>query len=215
MAIKSAKKKVRIGTNADGDAMNDQQLLELVPGGLAQAFVTGKLHTKQLAIAGLGGEPDWNGKMPEVPNDIAAEDHNSLSNLLASLVNAYSTALWYASKSHIEAGLYEDIVEYLEAIVLLNVEGSNKEQREAKVITDGRVIAAKSLLRSANTDYIRFRDTAERLRAKHATVSRVGGFVGDEARAEIAGAIKGSTRGKSIGKAKGSSQGITRNSPRR
>lgn len=223
--MKSAKKKIRSSkdhikkshskVNAEGDALTDDDLLKLIPGGLAHAFVVAKMHDKQLAIAGLGPEPDWEGEMPELPSDIAAEDHDSLSNLLAAFTNAYSTATWYASMSLIEAGHYDDIVEYIKGIVTREAVGTNKEKRDAEVITDGRVIAAKALARTAHSDYIRFRDTAARLKAKGAAVSRVGGFVGDEASAENLRAHKSSTRGKSLGSGRGSARGSSKKTARK
>jgi hypothetical protein len=214
-AKKSSKSKLRLAKNSDGDALTDEDLLQLVPGGLAHAFVVSKMHDKQLAIAGLGPEPDWEGEMPELPSDIATEDHDTLSNLLAAFTNAYSTATWYASMSLIEAGHYDDIVEFLKATVMKEAQGSSKEKRDAEVITDGRVVAAKALARTAHSDYIRFRDTASRLKAKGAAVSRIGGFVGDEADAENLRANKSSTRGRSLGSGRGSSRGNAKKNARR
>ena len=53
-------------------------------------------------------------------------------------------------------------------------------------------------------------DLARTIELKWRTVSRVGGFVGDEADEETAGAIKRSTRGKAAGNAKGNARGSAR-----
>lgn len=199
-----------------GDALTDEELLELVPGGLAHSFVTARLHDKSLAVAGLSAPADWSGDMPEVPEDIATEDHDSLSNLLAAFVNAYSTAIWHASKAQVEASAYNDIAEYLEDIAILDAEGSNDTQRKASARTDERVLAAKGLYRIAHSDYLRFRDLASTLEKKHRTVSRVGGFVGDEAdMGDNASAFKRSARGKAAGKGRGSAKGSGRPRSRR
>src|SRR5574339_976511 len=73
---------------------DDSKLKELVPKGLARSFVNAKMHDKSISIAGLGAPLDWEGDMPQLPNDIGAVDHDDLSNLLAQFVNAYSTAIW-------------------------------------------------------------------------------------------------------------------------
>lgn len=203
------------GKNPDGDALTDKHLLELVPGGMAHAFVVSKMHEKQLALAGLGPEPEWHGKMPELPSDIATEDHDTLSNLLAEFTNAFSTATWWASMSQIEAALYDDIVEYLEALSTRDVTGSNKEKRDAEVKLDGRVVAAKALARTAHSDAIRFRSIATTLSAKSKTVSRIGGFLGDEAAAESIGGSKRSSRSKSRGAGRGVGRGSEIRRPRK
>lgn len=203
------------GRNSKSSALTDEHLLKLIPGGMAHAFVISKMHDKQLQLAGLGPEPDWEGEMPVLPSDIAAEDHDSLSNLLAALTNAYSTATWWASMSQIEAGLYDEIVEYLEAIAMRGSSGSSKEKRDAEVKLDDRVVAAKALARTSHSDNIRFRGIASSLKAKSATVSRIGGFLGDEASAENASAIKHSTVGKSRGRSKGKSAGSELHRPRK
>jgi hypothetical protein len=216
MSLKKIKRaQVNQGKNSDGDAINDQHLLQLIPGGMAHAFVVSKLHDKQLALAGLGPEPEWQGEMPILPLDIAAEDHDSLSNLLAAFTNSFSTATWYMSMAQIEASLYDEIVEYLEAIAMRESNGSSKEKREAEVKLDGRVVAAKALARIAHSDNVRFRGIAASLKAKSATVSRIGGFLGDEAASENAGAIKNSTRGKSSGRSRGESIGSEHRRPRK
>lgn len=191
-------------------AVDEDALLKSVPGGLASAFVTQKLHEKQLAVAGLSGESVWEGDEPAVPEEIAALDHDELSNLLAAFTNAYSTALYFASKSYIEHGFYEQIVEYLESVALFESEQSNDTKRKAEARIYEPVVAAKALAQSAYSNYVRFRDKGTTLKLKHATVSRVGGFMSDESEAEDTSAAKKSTRGKSAGNAKGRSRGTGR-----
>jgi len=217
MSLKKIKRaQAAKGKNPDGDALTDRHLLELVPGGMAHAFVVSKMHEKQLALAGLGPEPEWKGKMPDLPSDIAAEDHDSLSNLLAQFTNAFSTATWWASMSQIEASLYDDIVDYLEALATRDVQGSNKEKRDAEVKLDGRVVAAKALARTAHSNSVRFRSIATTLSAKSKTVSRIGGFLGDEAAAENSiGRNKSSTRTKSRGSGRGMARGSEKHRPRK
>jgi len=187
--------------------MTEASLREIVPKGMAASFVKAKLHDKRLALAGLGEPGKWQGDMPELPPDIGAIDHAHMANLLGELANALSTSLWQASKAYIEADAYNEIAEYLEDIALLDANESNEGKRRAAARTDERVVSARSLQRTAYHDYVRFRDLAKTIEHKWRTVSRVGGFVGDEAEAETAGAIKRSTRGKSIGAAKGTAKG--------
>lgn len=196
----------RGGKPKDGDITEDE-LLKLTPHGMAQAFVKARLHDKTLEVAGLAPPEDWDGEMPVVPDDISATDHDELSNLLAQLVNAQSTALWYATKAHIEAGFFEDIEEYLYNVASVSAEGSNEMQRKANAKLDEGVVAAHALWRTANSDYITFRDLASTLDKKWKTVSRVGGFVGDDGEGQSAGLSGRSSRGKSAGSDKGSSAG--------
>lgn len=201
---KPARKKTTPGT------ADDDQLLSLVPSGLASAFVNTRLHDKSIAVAGLGAPPDWQGDMPEVPDDIGTVDHSELANLMAQFVNALSTALWHSSKAYVESGLYQDIVDYLTNIAITESDQSNDTKRRAEANTDESVIMAKALYRTAYSDHVRFRDVARTLELRWKTVSRVGGFVGDEADGDDASAIKRSTRGKSAGASKGRSRGSTR-----
>lgn len=201
-----ATKTTRRASKPKGE-VDEDALLELVPGGMAAAFVKARLHEKTLEVAGLAPPEDWEGDMPVVPDDIATTDHDELSNLLAQLVNSQSTALWYATKAHIEAGFYEDIEEYLLNVALSVAEGSNETQRKASAKLDEGVVAAHTLWRSANSDYIEFRDLASTLDKKWKTVSRVGGFVGDDGEGQSASLSGRSSRGKSAGSDRGSSAG--------
>lgn len=191
-------------------ANGDDDLRDLVPEGLDTAFVKSKLHDKSVAVAGLGEPADWEGDMPEIPGDIASLDHQQMSNLLSDLANAMSTALWQASKNYIEADILDEVAEYLEDRALLDADESNEGKRKAQARTDESVVAFRGAQKVAYHNYVRFRDLARTIELKWRTVSRVGGFVGDEAEAETAGAIKRSTRGKAAGNAKGNSRGTGR-----
>ena len=187
--------------------MTDEELRELVPAGLARAFVKSKLHDKALAVAGLGEPDDWEGNMPFLPQDIGTIDHEMMANLLGDLASALSTALWNASKHYIEADAYDEIAEYLEDVALLDADESNEGKRKAQARTNERVVGARSLQRTSYHNYVRFRDLARTIEHNWRTVSRVGGFVSDEAEAETAGAIKRSTRGTSAGTGRGTAKG--------
>jgi hypothetical protein len=206
---KPGRKKKRPGSSAD------KELKALVPEGLAHAFVESKLHDKALALAGLGAPSDWEGVMPELPNDIGALDHDDFANLLAQFTNAHSTALWNASKAYVEADTYDDIAEYLENIALLDAEGSNETQRKAAARTSDEVVLARSLQKKRYHDYVRFRDEAKTLENRAKAISRIGGFVGDEAEGEDLRAAKPSSRGKSSGKDRGTGRGSGRPRSRR
>jgi hypothetical protein len=193
------------------DGPDEESLLAMVPGGLATAFVNARLHDKAIAVAGLGTPPDWEGAMPEIPDDLASTDHNTMSNLMGQFVNALSTATWRASTAYVEHGFYVQIADYLESIALLESQQSNEGKRKADAATSEPVVSAKALVQTAYSDYVRFRDLATTLKLKHATISRVGGFVGDEAESEDQlRAPSLSTRGASPGKAVGSQRKRTR-----
>lgn len=200
---------------AENGALDDAALKELVPSGMAHSFVRSKMHDKALAVAGLGEPADWDGEMPELPDDIATLDHDMLSNLHAAFTNAYSTAQWYASRFYVEADAYEEIADYLENVALSDSNQSNDTKRKAEARTDERVVAAKALERDAYRNYVRFRDLAATLDRRAKAVSRIGGFIGDEAEHEEARAAKLSTRGRSAGASRGDSKGAIKRKPRR
>ena len=206
----------KLSDNGEGGSPDDQ-LRELVPPGLAGVFVKSKLHDKALAVAGLG-EPNgsWEGKMPELPSDIAGLDHEQMANLLADIANALSTALWNASKNYIEADAYDEIAEYLEDVALLDADESNEGKRKAQARTDDRVLTARGAQRTSYHNYVRFRDLARTLEHQWRTVSRVGGFISDEAEGETAGAIKRTpTRGQAAGRGRGAAKGEISRRPRK
>ena len=197
-----------------GDEQTDE-LLRLVPEGLAHAFVTARMHDRSLAIAGLGEPSDWDGEMPELPSDIAAEDHDSLSNLLRDFAVCLSTATWYAAKGRIDRLFYDQVVEYVESVAILESKESSEAKRKADAATDETVVTAKALAAMAQAEMYRFQAMASNLKLKHATVSRVGGFMGDEAEAEDQNeAPDRSVRGRSAGSERFTSGG-GRHRPRR
>ena len=204
----------RSRSRSDG-GMDDDTLKELVPAGLAASFVKSKLHNKALAVAGLGEPDDWSGNMPAIPDDIGTVDHEMMANLLGDLASALSTSLWHASKFYIEADAYDEIAEYLEDIALLDATESNEGKRKAAARTDERVVGARALQKTAYHNYVRFRDLARTLEHQWRTVSRVGGFISDEAEGEAASAIKRSTRGQAASQSRGSARGETRRRPRK
>jgi len=215
--VKPRKKRVskKASKAEDNGVVDEDALKELVPAGLAHTFVKSKLHDKALAVAGLGEPSNWDGDMPELPNEIADMDHDELSNLLAQFVNAHSTALWNASKCYVEADAYEDIAEYLENVALTEVEGSNDTQRKAFARTGDEVITARALQKESYHNYVRFRDMAKTLYERYRAVSRVGGFVGEDAEAEEGTAAKSSTRGKAAGAGRGKDRASGRARARR
>jgi hypothetical protein len=78
------------GLRKPRQGLSEDDLLGLVPGGLATAFVNARMHDRALAVAGLGEPSDWDGEMPELPEDIASQDHDSLSNLLGRFASCLS-----------------------------------------------------------------------------------------------------------------------------
>jgi hypothetical protein len=201
--------------SAGNGALSDDDLKQLVPDGLARSFVNSKLHDKALALAGLGEPGEWEGEMPELPNDIAGVDHDELSNLHAQFVNAYSTAIWFASRYYVEADAYEAIADYLTDRAVLQTDQSNEQKRRAEAHTDDGVVAARAMHRDAYHNYVRFRDIAGTLDRKAKAVSRIGGFIGDEADNEERSALKSSTRGRAAGGSKGTSKGALKRVARR
>ena len=200
----------RRSSSNGASAPNDDTLKNLVPSGLVASFVKSKMHDKALAVAGLGEPGDWDGDMPDIPSDIGTIDHEQMANLLGEFASALSTALWHASKNYIEADAYNEMAEYLEDVALLAANESNEGKRKAQARTDESVVTAKALEKTAYHNYVRFRDLAKTLEHKWRTVSRVGGFIGDEAEGETASAIKRSTRGKAAGNSKGTARGSGR-----
>ena len=203
------------GRSDDNGVPTDDTLRALIPAGLEASFLKSKLHEKSIAIAGLGEPNGWEGKMPELPSDIAAVDHEQMASLLMALASALSTALWQASRAYIEADSYDGIAEYLEDVALLDANESNEGKRKAQARTDERVVTARALQRTSYHNYVRFRDLAKTIEIKWRTVSRVGGFLSDEAEGETAHAIKHSTRGQAAGATPGTGRGDIKRRPRK
>jgi hypothetical protein len=198
-----------------GGGLGDDELKALIPPGLSSTFVKSKLHDAALSVAGLGAPEDWDGDMPELPNDISTLDHDDLSDLLAQFTNAHSSSLWQAAKHYIEADAYEEIASFLRNTALLASQESNDAKRRADAETNEAYLAALSLQKEHYHNYVRHRDLAHTLKLRAGAVSRVGGFVGDEAEGEDSRALKSSTRGKSVGSARGSAKGSAKPRSRR
>lgn len=166
---------------------------KLVPSGLAGAFVNSKLHEKKVRQAGLKPPSDFEGEMPELPEDIDAVDHSQLSNLMMAFQNALSTATWQAAMAYIEADIYEEIAEYLENRAILATEQSNDAKRKAEARTDDTVVIFRGEQKKSYHQYVRFRDLAKTIEGKIKVVSRVGGFKDDE---QEAGGLRGGPKPK-------------------
>lgn len=198
-------------SRGDAPAISEDELLALVPGGLATAFVNARMHDRALALAGLGEPSDWDGEMPELPEDIATEDHDSLSNLMGKFASVLSTSIWHASKAYIHHGFYKQVADYLEDVAILESDQSNEQKRKAQAATNEAVVTARALEQSAYSDYVRMRELGKTLKIRHATVSRVGGFMGDEAETEDQDeAPKRSSRGTGAGTSRGGGRGSGR-----
>lgn len=190
---------------------SEEELLELVPGGLATAFVNARMHDRALALAGLGEPSDWDGEMPELPDDIAKEDHDSLSNLLGAFASCLSTSTWQAAKAYIHHGFYKQVGDYLEDVAILDSQQSSEQKRKADAATQESVVTARALEQSAYSDYVRFRELGKTLKIRHATVSRVGGFVAEDTETEDQDeAPRRSTRGQGAGTSRGGGRGSGR-----
>lgn len=190
---------------------SEEELLALVPGGLATAFVNARMHDRALALAGLEEPSDWDGEMPELPEDIAREDHDSLSNLLSKFASCLSTSTWHAAKAYIHHGFYKQVGDYLEDIAILDSQQSSEQKRKADASTQEVVVTARALEQLAYSDYVRMRELGKTLKIRHATVSRVGGFVADETETgDQDEPPKNSTRGGGAGSSRGGGRGSGR-----
>ncbi len=190
---------------------SEEELLALVPGGLATAFVNARMHDRALALAGLGEPSDWDGEMPELPEDIAKEDHDSLSNLLGDFASCLSTSTWHAAKAYIQHGFYKQVGDYLEDVAVLESGQSSEQKRKADAATRPDVVSARALEQLAYSDYVRMRELGKTLKIRHATVSRVGGFVAEETETEDQDeAPRRSTRGRGAGSSQGGGRGSGR-----
>lgn len=210
VAPKSGAAKPFTGGNGkvkDEDDLSEDDLLKLVPAGLASTVVNARLHDKRVAVAGLQAPGDYEGEWPELPEDIGKVDHNDLSNLLSRFQNAYSTAHWQHTKAYIEATVYGDVADYLEEVAVLNSDQSNEQKRKAEARTDDSVIAARAMEANARHDARRFGSMVEQLKGNVAVVSRIGGFKDDSdssedttpsAPASAQGTSKGSARKSKI-----------------
>jgi hypothetical protein len=131
-----------------------------------------------------------------------------LSNLLRDFAVCLSTATWHAAKARIDRIFFDQVVEYVESVAILESQQSSEAKRKADAATNEVVVLAKALATSAQASMLRFQAQQSNLKLKHATVSRVGGFVGDEVEAEDQNeAPRSSTRGTGAGSARGSARG--------
>jgi len=196
--------------------ISEEELLALVPGGLATAFVNARMHDRALALAGLGEPADWDEEMPELPENIASEDHDYLSNLLGDFASCLSTSIWHASKAYIQHGFYKQVGDYLEDVAILESQQSSEQKRKADAATQEVDVTARALEQTAYSEYVRFRELGKLLKIKHATVSRVGGFVAEDVETEDQDeAPKRSSRGAGAGTARGGGRPSGRNRARR
>lgn len=194
---KSRRKKKTAGDfDPDDDAIE-----EMLPKGLARTFVQSQLKSaeKEVEAVGLTAPADYDGDMPELPDDIDGVDHSQLSNLLLDFQNALSTCVWQQSFHYIWQNTFGEIAEYMEAISLLEAEGANEGARKAEAKTDERVVFFRSRHAEHYNSYVRFRDLAKTIEGKVKAVSRVGGFKDDEAESEALAPAKRSVRGKARG----------------
>src|SRR3954467_9915508 len=190
---------------------SEEELLALVPWSLATAFVNARMHDRALALEGLGEPSDWDGEMPELPEEVASEDHDSLSNLLGDFASCLSTSTWHAAKAYIQHGFYKQVGDYLEDVAVLESQESSEQKRKADAATQEVVVAARALEQLAYSDYVRFRELGKTLKIRHATVSRVGGFVAEEVETEDQDeAPKRSSRGTGAGSSRGGARGSGR-----
>ncbi len=183
---------------SNGFDPNDEDIKEMLPGGLARTFVQSQLISaeKQLQSHGLVAPQEYDGDFPELPDDIDATDYSELSNIMLALQNAHATATWQQSYHYIWAGTFEEIADYVEAVATTTVDGSNAEQRKAKARTDDKVVFFRARYKEHYNSYVRFRDLAKTIEGKIKAVSRVLGFKDDEEQASDLSAIKksGSSR---------------------
>lgn len=183
----------------------EDDLLKLVPAGLAATVVNARLHDKRVAVAGLKPPSDYEGDWPELPEDIGKVSHDDLSNLLSRFQDAFATAHWQHTKAYIEANIYGDVADYLEEVAVLNSDQSNEQKRKAEARTSESVMAARALESEARHDARRFGSLVEQLKGNVAVVSRIGGFKDDSEGSED---VLPSRPGAGKGTAKGSGKKI-------
>jgi len=197
-ASKARTGRVRKFGSSSSSAKSDD-IESLIPRGLAGAFVNSKLHEKKLREAGLSAPDEFEGEMPELPDDIDKTDHSELSNMILAFQSALSTATWQAAKAYIAHDIYDEIGEYLENRALLGSDQSNDAKRKAEAKTDDDVVRFRGLAKESYHDYVRFRDLAKTIEGKVKVLSRVGGFKDDDNdasdRTSGSKASKGASRG--------------------
>jgi hypothetical protein len=167
------------GSGKAKSGMTEEELLALVPAGLATTVVNARLHDKRVAVAGLKPTESYEREWPELPEDIGKVSHDDISNLLSDFQAAFNTAHWQQTKAYIEATVYGDVADYLEEVAILNSDQSNEQKRKAEARTSEPVMAARALESEARHDSRRFGSMVEQLAGNVKVVSRVGGFKDD------------------------------------
>lgn len=163
-----------------GIDFDNDQIKEMLPTPMAKAFVASRMHDASIAKSGLAAPEDWEGKMPELPDDVANTDHDELSQLLIDFQSAYSTAVWHASMNYIDADVYSEIADYLEANAILSSTQTTDVKRKTAAKLDKNVVFFRAQAKVYSHNYYRFNKLAETLKGKVAVISRVGGFKNDE-----------------------------------
>jgi hypothetical protein len=168
------------GTKAKQNGnISEDDLLKLVPAGLATTVVNARLHDKRVGVAGLQAPGDYEGDWPELPDDISKVSHEDLSNLMSNFQSAYSTAHWQHTKAVIEASVFGDVADFLEERAVLDSDQSNEQKRKAEARTSEAVMAARALEADSRHDARRFGSMVEQLKGNVAVISRIGGFKDD------------------------------------
>ena len=131
--------------------------------------------------------------------------------MLGDFASCLSTSVWHASKAYIQHGFYKQVGDYLEDVAVLESQQSSEQKRKADAATQESVVTARALEQTAYSEYVRFRELGKTLKIRHATVSRVGGFVADDTETEDQDeAPKRSTRGRGAGSSQGGGRGSGR-----
>jgi hypothetical protein len=101
--------------------------------------------------------------------------------------------------------------DYLEDVAVLESGQSSEQKRKADAATRPDVVTARALEQLAYSDYVRMRELGKTLKIRHATVSRVGGFVAEETETEDQDETpRRSTRGQGAGTSRGGGRGSGR-----
>lgn len=133
-------------------------------------------------------------ELPALPDDIATEDRDTLSNLMGIYTAAHATASWYTSLEYVLSVGYGEVGDYYENASFVEAEGS-EAARKAEAKTDGRVVYFRSQEKAHYGQYVMLRDAKESLKRRIETISRVGGFKveGEEIPESIAAKPKSGT----------------------
>lgn len=184
--------------------LNDDEIEAMLPTALSRAFVGTQIERMNESIEKLGLKPpsEYEGDMPDLPEEIADLTHDELSNLMAQFQNALSTATWQASVAHVQNNTFDEIADYLENRAILDSDQSTEQKRKADARTDDTVVFFRGMSQHASNQYVLYRDLAKTIDGKIKVVSRVGGFLGDEQEDSDVRADKASTRGTGKGAVK-------------